>query len=76
MPTMTRQKLIVYRVEAGFHSQQDLADATGISRETINAIENGKRLPSMTTKLRIVKALKQRGVPVAVDDIDWNEEKP
>ncbi|MFW6030188.1 MAG: helix-turn-helix transcriptional regulator [Halanaerobiales bacterium] len=35
-----------YREEKGL-TQQDLADLTGVSRQTINSLENGKYNPSI-----------------------------
>ena len=34
-------------------TQQQLADATGVSRQTINAIESGKFVPSTVLALKI-----------------------
>lgn len=34
-------------------TQQELADATGVSRQTINAIESGKFIPSTLLALKI-----------------------
>lgn len=36
-------------------SQQYLADATGVSRQTINAIESAKFVPSSVLSLKIAK---------------------
>ena len=36
-------------------TQQQLADAVGVSRQTINAIENGKFVPSTVLALKIAQ---------------------
>ena len=53
-------------------SQQQLADAVGVSRQTINAIEAGKFVPSTLLALKIASVFKK-----SIDDIfqlaesDW-----
>jgi putative transcriptional regulator len=42
-------------------TQQDLADKTGVSRQTIVAIENGKYFPSLELSFRISRTF---GVPL------------
>ena len=42
-----------YRFEHGEMSQQDLANAVGVSRLTIHSIENGKFNPSTLLALKI-----------------------
>ena len=44
------------RFENGEMTQQQLADATGVTRQTIIAIEAGKYAPSLTLAFRIAKA--------------------
>lgn len=44
------------RQKAGL-TQADVAEATGASRQTINAIEAGKYAPSMELAFKIVRAL-------------------
>lgn len=56
-----RIRLQTRRLEAGL-SQAELATACGLSRITINAIENGKSTPRLHTAGRIAEAL---GLPVA-----------
>jgi putative transcriptional regulator len=41
------------RFHAGEMTQQDLADKTGVTRQTIVAIENGKYYPSLELAFRI-----------------------
>ena len=49
------------RFENGEMTQQRLADAAGVTRQTIIAIEGGKYAPSLTLAFRIAKAF---GVPI------------
>jgi putative transcriptional regulator len=39
-------------------TQADLADLVGVSRKTINTVENGIFIPSTVLALRLAKALK------------------
>ena len=47
-------------------SQQQLADAVGVSRQTINAIEKGNYNPTIKLCLAICKALDK-----TLDDLFW-----
>ncbi|MBR5864175.1 MAG: helix-turn-helix transcriptional regulator [Alistipes sp.] len=47
-------KIRVARAEARM-TQQELAEATGVSRQTINAIESGKFVPSTLLALKIAR---------------------
>ena len=47
-------------------SQQQLADAVGVSRQTINAIERGDYNPTIKLCLAICKALDK-----TLDDLFW-----
>jgi len=49
------------RFENGEMTQQQLADAAGVTRQTIIAIEGGKYAPSLTLAFRIATAF---GVPI------------
>ena len=49
-------------------SQQQLADAVGVSRQTINAIEKGDYNPTIKLCLAICKALGQ-----TLDELFWEE---
>ena len=40
-------------------TQQALADAVGVSRQTVNAIETGRYSPSLEVALRIARAFDQ-----------------
>jgi len=48
-------RIRVLRAEKGW-SQQDLADQVGVSRNSINSIENGKFDPSLPLAFRIAHA--------------------
>ena len=50
-------------------SQQDLADAVGVSRQTINAIEKGDYNPTIRLCLAICRALGK-----TLDDLFWEEQ--
>ncbi len=45
------------KIERAIHdlTQQDLATAIGVSRQTINSIESGKYIPSTVLSLKISK---------------------
>jgi putative transcriptional regulator len=45
------------RFEAGEMTQAELADRVGVTRQTINAIEQGKYSPSLEVAFRIAFAL-------------------
>lgn len=45
-------------------SQNDLADALSVSRQTINSIENGKFDPSLTLAIKLTKYFN-----VSIDEI-------
>ena len=50
-------------------SQQDLADAVGVSRQTINAIEQGDYNPTIRLCIAICRVLDK-----TLDDLFWEEE--
>ncbi len=50
--------LPVLRAERGW-SQGELADALGVSRQTINALERGKYDPSLPLAFRIARLFKR-----------------
>ena len=52
-------------------SQQALAEAVGVSRQTINAIEKGDYNPTLNLCIDICKALGK-----TLDDIFWGGEAP
>lgn len=49
-----KNRIKVERAERGV-TQQDLADAVGVSRQTIIAVEQGKFLPSTLLALKIAR---------------------
>ena len=49
-------------------SQQQLADAVGVSRQTINAIEKGDYNPTIRLCVAICRALDR-----TLDDLFWEE---
>ncbi|CUS45747.1 MAG: helix-turn-helix transcriptional regulator [Pseudomonadota bacterium] len=51
--------LKVERARLGL-TQADLADRVGVSRKTINTVENGVFIPSTTLALRLARALEKR----------------
>ena len=57
METKIRQ----YRLENGF-TQQELADRAGVTRQTINALENARYNPSLLLAYRITKILGQESI--------------
>ena len=50
-------------------SQQQLADAVGVSRQTINAIEKGDYNPTIRLCIAICRVLDK-----TLDDLFWEEE--
>jgi putative transcriptional regulator len=53
-----RNRLKVLRAERDW-SQADLADALGVSRQTINSIETGKYDPSLPLALKMARLFAQ-----------------
>ncbi len=53
-------KLKLKRLENGDITQEELAKKTGVSRQTINAIEKGKFNPSVKLALKMAKVLNCR----------------
>ncbi|WP_455645916.1 helix-turn-helix transcriptional regulator [Methanosphaera sp.] len=43
-------------------SQQELADKTGVTRQTINALENGRYNPSLMLAYKITKILESEHI--------------
>ena len=46
-----------YRLSAGNMTQQELADQTGVTRQTIHSIEKGRYNPSIGLALKIAQIL-------------------
>jgi putative transcriptional regulator len=53
-----KNRIRVERAETRM-TQQQLADAVGVSRQTINAIETGRFVPSTVLALKIAKLFKK-----------------
>jgi putative transcriptional regulator len=51
---LVRNKVRTLRTQAGL-SQADLASAMGVSRQTINSIENGRYLPSLPLAISLAR---------------------
>ena len=52
MKVLLENKLRVFRAEEGI-TQENLGKACGLSRQSINAIEKGKYVPTVLTALKI-----------------------
>ncbi len=63
-------RLRILRAERNW-SQADLADALGVSRQTINAIETGKYDPSLPLAFKIAQVFK-----AAIETIFIPDEEP
>jgi putative transcriptional regulator len=55
MTTGIRNTIRKLRFERGEMAQQELADRIGVTRQTVNAIENGKYSPSLEVAFRIAE---------------------
>jgi putative transcriptional regulator len=62
-----KNRLKVLRAERDWN-QQDLADALGVSRQSVNAIETGKYDPSLPLAFRIADVFDQRIEEIFVRD--------
>jgi len=65
---MLKNDLKARRGERGW-TQAELAERVGVSRKTINTVENNVFIPSTILALRLAKAL-----AATVEDIFWLEE--
>ncbi|GAA0607121.1 helix-turn-helix transcriptional regulator [Virgibacillus siamensis] len=70
MKTVIPMKNIKLKMARAEHdlSQQELAERTGVSRQTIGLIELGKYNPTLSLCLSICKALGK-----TLDDLFWDE---
>ena len=59
-----RNRIRELRFAAGEMTQQQLADAIGVTRQTVNAIEGGKYSPTLEVAFAIAEAL-----GVKLDDV-------
>lgn len=64
-----KNKIKIYRAMSNL-TQEQLADKTGVSRQTVIAIESNKYLPSLRLAFKIAKLFK-----VNIEDIFTYEEK-
>ena len=55
--TRVRNRIRDRRYQAGEMTQQALADSVGVTRQTINAIEQGKYSPTLEAAFRISRSL-------------------
>lgn len=62
------KRMKIARIEKDF-SQEQLADAVGVTRQTIGMIEAGKFNPSLQLCISICRALGK-----TLDDLFWEEE--
>jgi len=51
--TPIRNRIRTLRFHHGEMTQQELADEVGVTRQTVNAVENGKYAPSLEVAFRI-----------------------
>jgi putative transcriptional regulator len=67
---MIRNRIKALRFEADQMSQQALADAVGVTRQTVNAIEGDKYSPSLEVAFRIAAVF-----GVGIDEVfDWRSD--
>lgn len=64
-----KNQVKLFRIKADL-TQQELADAVGITRQTVSLIEKGKYNPSLKLCLQICYAIHAR-----LDEIFWIEEE-
>jgi putative transcriptional regulator len=62
-----RNRLRESRLHRGF-TQEELAGAVGVTRQTIISLEKGKYVPSVKLALRLAKALK-----ISLENLFWLE---
>jgi len=66
---MKNKRLKIARIECDM-SQDDLARAVGVSRQTIGAVENGSYNPTLNLCIAICRATGK-----TLNDLFWEEEK-
>ena len=55
------------------YTQEGLAKKTGVSRQTINAIEKGKYIPSTVLSLKIARVFNQNVEEIfELEENDWD----
>ncbi len=65
---MKNKKMKIARVECDM-TQEQLADAVGVTRQTIGLIESGKYNPSISVCIEICKVLHR-----SLDELFWPDE--
>ena len=65
-----KNRIRVLRAEKGW-SQADLAEKVGVSRNSVNAVENGKFDPSLPLAFRIADAFELK-----IEDVFLREDRP
>ena len=60
MVTDRERELLSWIEENPMMSQQELADRVGVSRQTINAVELGKYVPSAVLAMKVAAAFGRR----------------
>lgn len=60
-PTQITNQIRTLRFRAGEMTQGELADRIGVTRQTVNAIEQGKYSPSLEVAFKIARVF---GVPL------------
>jgi putative transcriptional regulator len=63
-PTRVTNRIRSLRFHAGEMTQGDLADRIGVTRQTVNAIEQGKYSPSLEVAFKIARVF-----GVALEDV-------
>ena len=54
------------------YTQEELADKLGVSRQTINSLENGKYNPSIQLAFKLVKFFNLSIEALFIFEEDWN----
>lgn len=67
---MKNKRMKIARIEKDL-SQEQLADAVGVTRQTISMIEAGKFNPSLQLCISICRVLEK-----TLNDLFWEEESP
>jgi putative transcriptional regulator len=70
-----KNKLKVLRAMSDL-TQEELADKLEVTRQTINAIEKGKYLPSLDLAFKLAKLFKVRIEEIFIDGESQEREKP
>jgi len=70
-----RNRLRVLRAERDW-TQADLAERLSVSRQTVNALENGKYDPSLPLAFRIARVFRRPIEEIFEPDADWGAETP